>query len=126
MIRLAFLGVLLLGGLIALGGFFLVRGSETMLTDAPQQEQTAPIQPDPVVAEAEKLYFLQGIDLDQGTIALVLFNLGPDPLFVRDIDVIKAAQDSAYVTMTGTDGQTLGRFTLANATAPTEDNIVQI
>jgi hypothetical protein len=126
MIRLAFLGVLLLGGLIALGGFFLVRGSETMLTDAPQQEQTAPIQPDPVVAEAEKLYFLQGIDLDQGTIALVLFNLGPSPLIVRDINVIKAAQDSAYVTMAGTDGQTLGRFTPANATAPTEDNIVQI
>jgi hypothetical protein len=126
MIRLAFLGVLLLGGLIALGGFFLVRGSETMLTDAPQQEQTAPIQPAPLVAEAEKLYFLQGIDLDQGTIALVLFNLGPSPLIVRDINVIKAAQDSAYVTMAGTDGQTLGRFTPANATAPTEDNIVQI
>jgi len=126
MIRMAFIFVLLLGGMIALGGFFLVRGSEILLVDAPQQEQTAPTQPAPIVTEAEKLYFLQGIDLDQGDVALVLFNLGPAPLIVRDIDVIKVAQDSAYVTMTGTEGQTLGQFTPATETAPNEDNIAQI
>ncbi|AGI67274.1 hypothetical protein OAN307_c16010 [Octadecabacter antarcticus 307] len=131
MIRLAFLGVILLGGLIAFAGFYLVRGSEPTPMETQQLAQPNPTPPPPVVAEVEKLYFLQDIDLDQGDIALVLFNLGPAPLFVRDIDVIRAALGSAYVNMTDAVGQVAGQFTPAtNATltitAPPEDIIAQI
>lgn len=131
MIRLAFFGVILLGGLIAFAGFYLVRGAEPTPTGTQQLAQPDPTPPPPAVAQAEKLYFLKGIDLDQGDIALVLFNLGPDPLIVRDIDVIRAAQGSVYVNMTDAAGQIAGQFTPATdatptITAPPEDIIAQI
>ena len=126
MIRLAFIGVLFFGGLIAFGGFHLVRGSDEILTIAPKQEALNAPHTSSIVVEVENLYFLQDIDLDQGDIALVLFNIGPDPLFVRDIDVIKAAQDNAYVSVNTPDGQILGKFTPAAIETSPKDIFAQI
>jgi len=126
MIRLAFIGVLFFGGLIAFGGFHLVRGSDETLIVVPQQEPHSTPHPSSAAAEVKNLYFLQNIDLNQSDIALVLFNLGPDPLFVRDIDVIKAAQNSAYVSINAPDGQLLGKFSSPAVTTSTEDIVAQI
>ena len=126
MIRLAFIGVIFFGGLIAFGGFHLVRGFEKSSSDPLKPATPSTPHPPSIVAEVKNLYFLQDIDLDQGNIALVLFNLGPDPLFVRDINIIKAAQNKAYVSINAPNGQILGSFTPTTKAARTEDIFAQV
>ncbi len=102
MIRLAFLGVILLAGLLAFGAFFLARGDGGGPPQATASEPTSavPVE-DPVepAADATLLYFLKDIDLTQGPVTVVLHDAltGQGDMFVRDPDVITAAQDVAYV-----------------------------
>ena len=111
MIRLAFLLVTLLGGLIAFGAFYLVRGdgSTPMPTETPQAETPAiELEPEAEV-ELERIFFLQGIDLNSGVIALVLTDAltGQGDVVVTDQTAISAAQTSAYVTVSTEEGGTV-------------------
>lgn len=126
MIRLACLLVGLLGGLIAFGAFFLVRGSEADLVEIAEptvENPTPELSPTPIV---EKLYFLRGIDLEQGEIALVLFNVGQETLIVRDSAALKAAHDTAYVNTTTTDGAEAGSLFLSIMGVPPEETVAQV
>ncbi len=126
MIRLAFLLVVLLGGLIAFGAFYLVRGSEADLVEIAQptfDNPTPDLPPTPIV---EKLFFLRGIDLEDGEITLVLFNVDEDTLIVRDEVALKAAQETAYVNTTTTSGAEAGSILLSIMGVPPEETVAQI
>ena len=107
MIRLAFLGVFLIGGLIAFGAFYLVRGSESDIPEAPVEQvdaqtetPTTPVpEATPDVEEPPKVeayYFLRELDLGDGEISLTFFSAAGETLLVRDADAIYAARDTAF------------------------------
>ncbi|MGJ8610192.1 MAG: hypothetical protein ACSHWY_03800 [Octadecabacter sp.] len=126
MIKISFLLVAMLGGLIAFGAFHLVRGSEADLVEIAEptvENPTPELSPTPIV---EKLFFLRGIDLEQGEIALVLFNVGDDTLIVRDQAALKAAQNTAYVNTTTTNGAAAGSLLLAIMGVPPEETVAQV
>lgn len=111
MIRLAFLLVTLLGGLIAFGAFYLVRGdgSAPAPTETVQPEAVQPeTPPAPVVVEEapDPLYFLQGIDLSSGVITLVLNPelTGDGAQVVVDQTALVASQDVVFVNETTANG----------------------
>ncbi|MCF2870121.1 hypothetical protein L0664_03495 [Octadecabacter sp. G9-8] len=119
MIRLAFLGVALLAGLLAFGAFFLARGSEGGAVDVKQAApapQTPEAAPEPTI---EKLYFLRDIDLGAGDIALVLYQSGANgkALIIRDAAALAAAKDTAHVTAAG--------FAIAPNRAPTPETYAE-
>ncbi|SLN21323.1 hypothetical protein [Pseudooctadecabacter jejudonensis] len=112
MIRLAFLGVVLGAGLLAYLGFAVMRSSG----DAPAP--TAESAPTPEITEAAdqpsaapRRVFLQGEDLSNGMLVLVLHGAGTGgaDLVVTDRDALMAAQDSAWVTEGDTPIATLYR-----------------
>lgn len=130
MIRLAFLAVIGLAGLLAFGAFYVAKGSEGQPTeittgtpDGPSPAAEAPATP-----EVEKLFFLRGIDFDMGEITLVLFQdeTDQDRLIIRDQMALRDAQDSAYVNTTTPTGEEAGALLLAMVAAPTEETIAQI
>lgn len=102
MIRLAFVAVLAVAGLLAFMGFSLVRNTG----DAPQAEgaQTPPPADEVLAEEAAPLPtqapFLQDIDLASGMLALVLYRAGPDAtdLVIIDQAALQAAQGMATLT----------------------------
>lgn len=123
MIRIAFLGVLAIAGLLAFGAFFLARGTQAVVVE--QAETAAP----PTAAatpEVDRLFFLGGIDFDQGDITLMLFGTGDGPVIVRDQTVLRAAADKAYVNTKTTNGQAAGSFALALLGAPPTETFAQI
>ena len=131
MIRFAFLGVILLAGLLAFGAFYLAKGSEGQpveitsgTPDGPSPAAEAPATP-----EVEKLYFLRGIDFDLGDITLVLFQADTDDdskVIIRDQAALLAAQDSAYVNTTSQTGEAAGSLLLDMIAEPTAETIAQI
>ncbi|SMX37666.1 hypothetical protein [Octadecabacter ascidiaceicola] len=134
MIRLAFILVTLLGGLIAFGAFHLVRGNQadvpqiTTFPASPAEEatQTAPTPPAPPVVE--RLYYLREIDFDQGEITVLYFGAGPEgsTLVIRDQDPLKAARTEAYVNTSATGGEAVDSFVMDMMGAPPDETIVQI
>lgn len=128
MIRLAFVAVLALAGLLAIGAFFLVRGTEG---DVPQITITAPDVPTPqapATPQMDKLYYLRDIAFDQGEVTVVLFGAGPDDgkVIVRDQAALLAAKDDVYVNAETTGGQAAGSFVLALMGASPSETLVQI
>lgn len=130
MIRLASFGVLLLGGLIAFGAFYLARGSEAEVPQAAAQPSSpASEAPTPeVTTTAERLFYLQDIAFDEGDITLVLFGDDPrtDITIIRDQAALQAAKDTAYVAAEATGGQAAGSFVLALMGAPISETVAQI
>lgn len=126
MIRLAFLAVLALGGLIAFGAFFLVRGTEA---DIPQV-QTADVEPTaaapapPPTPEVDRLYYLRDIAFDQGDITVVLF--GGTKRIIRDQAALQAIKDKVYVNTQTTGGDAAGSFVLALMGAQPTETVVQV
>ncbi len=112
MIRLAFIGVLVIGGLLAFAGFSLVRSTggdpppQTAegITEAPTTPQT--IAPEPAPDGPAPVYFLAGQDLENGQLALVLYGAGPDEtnLVVTDRSALQAARDTAFLATDETGG----------------------
>lgn len=130
MIRLASLGVLVLAGALALAAFFLARGTEGEVSEITSGTASGPrpAAEAPATPEVERLYFLRGIDFDQGAITLVLYPSGnpSDRLVIRDQDALRAARDRAYVNTTTTTGEVAGSLLLAMMGAPPEETIAQI
>lgn len=130
MIRLAFLGVLALAGLLAFGAFYLAKGTEgepveitTGTPDGPSPASEAPATP-----EVEKLFFLRGIDFTLGEITLVLSQAGPDQgrVIIREQAALIAAKDRAYVNTTTTTGEAAGSLLLTIMGTTPEETIAQI
>ena len=119
MIRIAFLLVTLLGGLIAFGAFYLVRGDDS--TPAPTevaQTEAPQVAPEPEAEAApDPLFFLQGIDLGDGNVTLVLNDelTNQGRLVVTDRSALAAAQATAFVTVSTEEG---GTVELIEAGAP--------
>lgn len=127
MIRLAFLLVTLVGGLIAFGAFYLVRGDGKAPVETEVAQAEAPqIEPEPEdEATAEPFYFLQGIDFESGTVTLVLNDAltNQGPLVVMDQSALAAAQDLAFVNGTTDDG---GAVELLATTEPFQNAFATI
>jgi len=130
MIRFAFIGVILIGALIAFGVFSLVRN---IGTGDPQHPVVAPLvevedTPTPDATSETLLYFLQDIDLTDGQITLVLRDAltGQGDMFVRDQAAINAAQDVAYVNTATSAGDVLGMVTMAMMGVSPQDTVAQI
>ena len=132
MIRMAFLGVILLACLLAFGAFYLAKGSEGQPTEITSgtPDGPSPAAEAPATPEVEKLFFLRGINFDMGEITLVLFqaNAGENEsrLIIRDQAALLAAQDSAYVNTTTPTGEEAGSLLLDMIAEPTEETIAQI
>lgn len=127
MIRLAFVAVVALAGLLAVGGFFLVRGGESTPTGI-EVEQAQVATPPAAAVEPERLYFLRDIDLTQGPITIVLRDpiTGQGDLVVRDGAALLAAQDSAYVNTSTNGGAVVGMVVLAMMGLNPKETVVQI
>ncbi|WP_281984027.1 hypothetical protein [Thalassorhabdomicrobium marinisediminis] len=130
MIRLASLAVLAIAGLLAFGAFYLAKGTEgepslitTGTPDGPNPASEAPATP-----EVEKLFFLRGINFDEGEITLVLFPPDADTerLIIRDQDALRAAQDRAYVNTMTPDGEAAGSLLVSMMAETTDEVIAQI
>lgn len=130
MIRLAFFGVILIGGLIAFGAFFLVRGGGASDVDMPVSVSAPEIEIAPAPADPSEtlLYFLKDVDLTQGPITLVLRDAltGRGDVFVRDQQTLIAAQDVAYVNTTSNSGDVLGMVTMAMMGVSPQDTVARI
>jgi len=126
MIRLAYLGVLIIAGLLAYGAFALIRGAET-----PAEIAITTTEEDLPVLEPEadsRFYFLADQDLDTGQLALVLYRAGPDgnSVVVTDPDALKAAQSIAYVNTDATAGEAAGSIVLGVLGVPVEERIAAL
>ena len=115
MIRLAFILVTLLGGLIAFGAFYLVRGDGSTQAAVEITQPEAPREEAATVAEvaSEKIFFLQGIALETGDVSLVLYDqlTGQGDLVVTDQEALAAAKATAFVTASTDDGGTVELIT---------------
>lgn len=120
MIRLAFLGVLALAGLLAFAGYSLVRNTGGTSVDDTTAAQAAPQATVEAVPDAEPeptttpIYFLADQDLDTGALVLVLGHAGEGggSVIVTDVSALKAAQDSAHINADPTDGEIIGSIAL--------------
>ncbi|MEN8918462.1 MAG: hypothetical protein ABF254_07685, partial [Octadecabacter sp.] len=105
----------LLGGLIAFGAFYLVRGDGSSPEPAEiAQPETPQIEAAPVEETApERLYFLQGVDLESGNITLIMNGelTGQKAMVVTDQAALAAAQNAAFVNAATTDGGTVALMT---------------
>lgn len=92
MIRLAFLAVLFVAGLLAFGGFSLMRNTgPTPVTDAPVPVP-APLADDTApVAEEARIYPLRDLDLTSGALAFVLHGVEGGSVVVTDAAALQAA-----------------------------------
>ncbi|AKS45573.1 hypothetical protein SAMN05444287_0669 [Octadecabacter temperatus] len=133
MIRLAFLLVTLVGGLIAFGAFYLVRGSGTQTTGTTAAVAEQPIEaptpaPEPEPDTSARLYFLADQYLDTGEIALVLDRAGPNgtSVVITDPAAIKNAQDLAFVNTETTGGEVAGAIVLGAMGVPLEQRIAAL
>lgn len=132
MIRLAYIGVFLLAGLLAYGAFALVRGSggnTVQIAQQPLPKATPAVAPAPVEPEIEKLFFLRDIDLDLGEITVILNRAGPDAstLIIRDQDVLRAAQDAAFVNTMATTISDVEPFVMSvNGGGSNSEKIAQV
>lgn len=128
MIRLAFVAVLALAGLLAFGGFLLVRGSDGDVSPITMTTPDAPAPQAPDAPQVDKLHYLRDIAFDQGEITVVLFGAGPDggKVIVRDQAALLAAKDDVYVNTETTGGQAAGSFVLALMGASPSETLVQI
>lgn len=128
MIRLAFLGVFLLAGLLAFGAFFLARGSVN--DDVVAIEASVP----PVVETPQeedvdtRLYFLRDLDLLAGPLTVVLRDAitGNGDMVVRDKTAILTAKPTAYINTAPTGGEVAGLVVLAMMGVPPENTVIEI
>lgn len=131
MIRLAFLAVLAIGGLIAFGAFFLARGAggnDVPVAQTVSEQDTPVVTTAPEAPDQTPLYFLTDVDLTQGTITVVLRDAVTDQgdLVVTDRDAIIAAQDTAFFNTTPSGGEVAGMVLMAMMGVPPETSVVQI
>lgn len=112
MIRAAFLGVLVLAGLLAYGGFALVKsgGSGVDIVDTAPDVET-PSDPE----TATRQYFLADQDLGGDDISLILYGAGPssEDMVVTDAQAIRAAKDLAWILADPTLGEVAGSVVVA-------------
>ncbi len=124
MIRLASVAVLLVAGLLAVGGFLLVRSGGPV----PQGDAAVEEVPAPVAEEDTRVFFLADQDLETGLLTLVLHDAGENDadLVVTDQAAIRAARDTAYYNTKTTGGQSFGALALAVMGVPPQQRIVSL
>lgn len=129
MIRIVSLLVFFVGAACAFGAFYLARGSNTA-PPPPVAVAPAPV-PAPIPVEttqAEKLYYLQEIDFEQGDITVVFTGLGTagTDLIVRDQGALLAAKNQVYVAYQTAVGQSEEGVVLSSVGVDPSETILQI